>query len=95
VSEVTETSKWRIVCEPQGRDMYQSVNNGGLVFFLCKPSSQNSDSTKQEVDRVAFDRSVSTNPDVSFKDRVNQVVEVANAAAEVLNNQLWGDGTLT
>lgn len=93
---------WKIVAEPQGRNVNnpgEKRNDGGLVIFLYRPSQSTPTymaEARQEVNRVAFDRANSTNPDKSFSDMCDEVIAAAVHAAKLLNNDLMGDGkTLT
>lgn len=90
--------KWIIVTEPQGRDLNRpniEKNKGGLVFFLQKVTEGGSiTSYRQEVARVAFERSQSKNPRTSFATQCDKVAKTAIAAVTILNTDLMGDGEL-
>lgn len=94
----TTKPRWRIECEPQGRnvnDPNTDKNLGGLVIYLQKYSDVGyTDGTRQEVNRVAFDRSQSANPRSQFQAQVDKEIAKAVKAAEILNTDLMGDGTL-
>jgi hypothetical protein len=89
---------WKIIAEPQGRNVNnpgEKRNDGGLVIFLYRPYSGGmvgQSEAKQEVNRVAFDRTQSTNPDKSFSEVCDEVIAAAVHACKILNNDLMGDG---
>lgn len=76
--------------EPKGRSKKKGKNEGGLVICVNHTHGH-----PQEVERVAFNRANSTNPDLDFDERVDQVIEKANRVLELLNGELLGDGSLT
>lgn len=86
---------WKIVTEPQGRNgedassEADAINNGGIVYYLAE-----GEYSKQEVARVAFDRSNSKNPRVSFLAQCKKTADKAVAAAKLLNTDLMGNGEL-
>lgn len=97
----TEVAKpdrvWVIVAEPQGKNpgsrstaekvkgKLTGKNEGGVILYL--ETFSNGGSNRQEVGRVAFDRSQAAHPDRSFKAALSEAVQIANDAAGVLNTQ--------
>lgn len=93
-------NKWHVVTEPVGRNpglrskALEKVgrarktgakaekthdNIGGIVVYLQKGH------IKEEVTRVGWVRATSENPNVSFRDKLREVMELAEESVAVLN----------
>lgn len=75
-------SDWIVVCKPQEVRSADGKNMGGIVVLLRKGDKYLGDS---EVARVAYDRTNSKNPRVSFDIQVKKVQKKAHTAVDVLN----------
>lgn len=85
---------WNILAEPQGANSGASPesaeNTGGVVVYLIEGSDR---STRQEVSRVAYDRSKSKNPRTTFDTQLTKELAKAVTACQKIND-LMGDGEL-
>jgi len=101
-------TKWKVVCEPEGRNAHlppeelpqghpsagtqvgqvQGRNSGGMVVFVAKGSA------KQEVERVAFSRANSKNPEITFSEQLKSVLDRARESVKVLNESVSDGGML-
>lgn len=86
---------YKIVCKPEGKyadrkdDEGEDENRSAMIVALVDEGA-----TKQEVCRVGFVRRNTKHPDVSFQDQLTESLGTARAAAQILNEQLAGDGDL-
>ena len=80
-------TSWQLVIEPKG-DNDNGVNKGGMVIYL-----QNG-SVKEEIGRVAFERTNSLYPDVSFEDQLDIEVSKATKSITILHDLAEGAGEL-
>lgn len=85
-------SEWFVVCKPQTVRSDDGKNMSGIVVFLRKREIDDQGETKvktfgdEEVARVAFDRTNSKNPRISFDVQLAKVRNKAQSAVETLND---------
>lgn len=78
---------WKISAKPEGRNG-GGKNEGGMVVYLVSAGG------REEVERVAFDRANSKNPDVTYEDQLDMTVGKARKSIEVLAELTAGAGEL-
>lgn len=87
---------YKIVAEAKGQNTSYAPetaeNKGGIVIYLQKVGLN--DGGRQEVERVAFDRSRSKNPRVPFDVQLDKSLTKARAAVKSLNELLNESGEL-
>jgi len=95
---MTENLQWEVVAEPVGKnaelkpgkgkgrkrltgakDDADKDNVGGIVVYVALGAR------REEVSRVGFIRAASENPDVSFKDKLDEIIGVAEKTRDELN----------
>lgn len=76
--------EWIVACKPTMDSNYKTggKNTGGLVVYLTDGEDW------REVTRVAYARQDSRNPEIPFEDQLQEELEKAGEACDVLNETL-------
>lgn len=86
---------WNILAEPQGANSgatpESAENTGGIVIYLMLDTDR---ITRQEVTRVAYDRSRSKNPRTTFDTQLTKELAKAVTACQKINDLLVEAGEL-
>lgn len=83
--------KYRIVCKPEDRGSVGDDVEKNISSMVVKLTNG---SHTEEICRVGFARENSNNPDVPFKQQLNDALDRARVAADILNEQLAPSGEL-
>jgi hypothetical protein len=71
--------EWSVVCEPRSPNR-EGDGTGGVVVYLMR------ETTLVEVSRVGFVRSQTADPDTAFQEKLVEVVDRAQEAADTIND---------
>lgn len=72
---------WEISCRPEGKNQ-DGENKGGIVVYLVNGTA------REEVGRVAFDRSESESPGRPFAEVLDEYLANAKKGAEAVNTMV-------